>query len=155
MKKAKELKRKTSISLGPKMETLLAQYPEDKNSWILERTAECFLAMVREAMPALNSREWLCIMDSFNGTILDPVDLSAQLLPDHVQDSFDLEYLAEKWGLPVTWVDDTLRPLDYSARIAVLDVVRRFWAADHQKNHPERVLRQAGAVILPEPQPAL
>lgn len=96
------------------------------------RYAEC----CRRSLPALTRQEWLLICDALNGTWLAESSggySAAAVLEIEIADAIAINALDAKWGILGTDLPTRLHALDYAARLAVIDVVERFWAGGDER----------------------
>lgn len=86
--------------------------------------AERYAEIVARAMPTLTEAEWLSIVDTNNGTILDLVGVQGLHwnLDDYAAEQ------ASKWGVDVHALVKRIAAMPYASKVAIAEVVDRFWA---------------------------
>lgn len=128
--------RKTSIYIDPATAEIIAARAGDGTSADTSTTIRILLGwyseIVRRERPAFSDAEWNAIRDALNGTWLlaegASVAMLAGGLPLELADACRLECLAEKWGVDGAELVGRVAALGFSARVAVIDDVIRFWA---------------------------
>lgn len=114
----------------------------------LASVAVRYRALLDEACPALTRAQWCYLADALNGSVrtaehaeLDP----ARWLGDSVRDAAP-DGLPEKWDVDADALATRLDALPYAARVAVIEVVERFWRmASGEVADTGETLRAAGA----------
>ena len=101
----------------------------------LSRLYTLYNRAVREV--PLTEKEACLIVDSLNGTVLDAN--TAQSLWFSIEDSINLDGMAEKWGLDGPALVEKLKELNAFQAMAIADAAERFWEVSERVNLKEGV----------------
>ena len=114
------------IYLRPETEKELAARGENR-SHIIARDLDRFYNLCRRAIREvpLSEKEACLIVDSLNGTVLDAN--TAQSLWFSIEDSINLDGLADKWGVDGASLVEKLKELNAFQAMAIADAAERFW----------------------------
>lgn len=117
---------------APLKAALRATAGEEFPTGRINAIADRYLQIVEAARPLQFSRaEWLAIFDANNGAgsfdelVADRGALEWAALAANVADTIDL---GDKWGIDQAALVRKIDALPLAAKIAVLEVVQRFWA---------------------------
>lgn len=144
---------RTTIYLGEPLKRLLDAAGRENRSGRINTMAECYAEIVADELKRLDlSRgEWCAIADANNGgwgPFAGQGLADAQLAWANVADAD--ENLGEKWGIDHDALIVKLRAMSAAQRIAVYEVVSRFWCHPRlNKLSTTEVLQQAGAIFEP------
>ena len=114
------------IYLRPETEKELATRGENR-SHVIARDLDRFYNLCRRAIREvpLSEKEACLIVDSLNGTVLDAN--TAQSLWFSIEDSINLDGLADKWGVDGASLVEKLKELNAFQAMAIADAAERFW----------------------------
>ena len=87
-----------------------------------------YYELLEQSRPTFSEAEAHFLVDIFNGTHFDPIEMSATMLWASVEDA--PEATAEKHGIDRGDVVGRLRTLSFAEGLAVIDAVERFWNDD-------------------------
>ena len=99
----------------------------ENRSQIIARDLDRFYNLCRRAIREvpLSEKEACLIVDSLNGTVLDAN--TAQSLWFSIEDSINLDGLADKWGVDGASLVEKLKELNAFQAMAIADAAERFW----------------------------
>ena len=132
--------RKTSIYLREELEEKLKVRGKETSSLInrdLERLYSLYQRSLRQVQ--LTPAEACLIVDSQNGTLHDA--RSAPMLWGGIEDSINLDGLAEKWEIDGPALVEKLKQLNDLQCMSIIDAAERFWEECPQGNIREDVKR--------------
>lgn len=132
--------RKTSIYLREELEEKLKFRGKETSAIInrdMERLYALYLRSLRQVQ--LSPEEACLITDSLNGSLYDAN--SARMLWGGIQDSIELEGLAEKWVIDGPALVEKLKQLNEIQCMAIIDAAERYWEECPQENIREDVKR--------------
>ena len=114
------------IYLRPETEKELSARGENR-SHVIARDLDRFYNLCRRAIREvpLSEKEACLIVDSLNGTVLDAN--TAQSLWFSIEDSINLDGLADKWGVDGASLVEKLKELNAFQAMAIADAAERFW----------------------------
>lgn len=132
---------RTTIYLGPPLLAALEGFAN--RSGRLNELAERYAALIAEVTPALTKGEWCLICDILNAS-MRTADLG-RLLWAEIEDS-EPDGVGPKWGVDIKPLAAKVRAMRTGERLAILEVVDRFWAGPKDIPHRD-MLDRAGARI--------
>lgn len=125
---------KTTVYISDEREQAINERHREKPnlSGALGMFIDRYCAIVRAHTPDLTTAEWCCLFDVYcSHMFADDILAEARMLPTCVHDSIEDGTLA-KWDLEGDAFLAKLQALAPVERVAVLDMVQRFWARDWQ-----------------------
>lgn len=137
--------RRTTIYLPIEAELALGAREGDSMSARIATVALRYDLLWRAAAPALTEAEWCAICDALNGVWLTE-DTDGAPHAFLWAEIADCEGLGDKWSIDQDALAQRLRSASAPERIAVAEVVRRFW--DDPNDVPRAALERAGARLV-------
>jgi hypothetical protein len=147
--------KRQSIYIPEKIQEILATYAygdESSISGTIAAIIDRYRAITADATPELPANEWMAICDVLNGCGMllaagggrhDQAPMAWASIADSEQDG-----LGKKWNVDCRGLAEKIRMLPLAGRIAVWDVVARFWASEQLNSLPaEDLLIICGAKI--------
>lgn len=148
---------RTTIYLGEPLKRLLEAAGSENRSGRINTMAECYEEIIADELQhgvgRLSTGEWCAIVDANNpgwGVFAGNGQVDAQLAWANVADMD--EDLGKKWAIDRDALVAKMRAMRPAARIAVYEVVSRFWG------HPDLnglsttdLLQKAGAIFADAP----
>ena len=138
--------KKISIYAGDPIEWALRGY-EDNRSGRLNEVCSRYQQIMRDATPRWTEQEWCAVCDALNGYWMSGVsdEASLRLYWAEIEDADRLNGLGDKWGIDAQALAREIRELPMAGKIAVAEVVGRFWQAPQLQT--TEALQQAGAAL--------
>lgn len=142
-----------TIYAGPPLGEALAPFERDRWSARANAIAARYLYLARASCPVLRETEWTILLDALRGVDAQEVAGWAAMLPQEVRDSAEPDAEGEPPDPARLDLADRLESLRPAERVAILEVVERFWAAVRQGGGGAgtarlRLLLGAGARVL-------
>lgn len=102
-----------------------------------------YAEICRRERPELTLDEWCAVCDALNGVWSFQLgDDGAANLPALMPEIHDAPGLSEKWEVDVPRICAILNGLSFAGRIAVIDLVERFWARSEDRRAPRVIMRE-------------
>jgi len=98
----------------------------------LERLYALYARALQRVVPSFSIDELCLIVDALNGTLHDV--RSGVRFWIGVEDSIELDGLAQKWNVDALALMEKLRPLDELTCMAIVDAAERFWCGEKYRN---------------------
>lgn len=137
---------KLSIYAGEPMARVLVGHDENRSGRI-NTVCDRYLSIVAEHGPTLRLAEWCAACDALNGAWMSD-EASIRFMWAEIA---DCEGLGDKWGIDQPALTERIRELPLAAKVAMMEVVERFWGRTDLSTADALAL--AGAKIQPEPEP--
>lgn len=120
---------KRSVYVGPELRDALGVVKAGALSARLNRIGDRYAEILRRQriQQRFSDAELNLLKDSLNGTISEPAGMIRGVAIG-VQDSIELDGLAEKWGVDGPALIAKLQALDYVAEVALVEYVEAYWA---------------------------
>jgi hypothetical protein len=119
------------------------EYTADRSHVCLDR----YLEIVTRDMPSLALNEWTALADSLNSTVRDKWVIAN--LEIHVQDSIDMEGLADRWEFDGDSLCKWLSTMTFGQKVAIVEVIDRSWSNYGGKScDPAEAFEAVGAKII-------
>lgn len=149
---SKNTRAELSIYVDEPIGTLLASVrAEDcgSRSWRISNAVERYQAIVEHDMPTLTVGEWCAILDTLNGTFLEPLLIQCiwMEIADH-----EPGFLEQKWGIDRNVLIERLKVMPLGSLMAIAEVVQQFWSSGNFRTNEtyEEVLTRLGAKVSHE-----
>lgn len=101
-----------------------------------------YAEICRRERPALTLDEWCAVCDALNGVWSFQMGDGAANLPSLPLEIHDAPGLADKWEVDVPRICGILAALSFAGRIAVIDMVERFWARSADRRLPRVIMQE-------------
>lgn len=130
---------KKSIYVGHELRDAIGVVGPGELSARINRIGDRYAEILRrQKIPMrFTEAELNLLKDSFNGVIHEPAT-SIRGISTGVQDSIELDGLAEKWGVDGPALIAKLQGLDYVGEVALVEYVEAYWARVSQIDREQR-----------------
>ena len=140
------MSRKASIYVGEGLLTALSVIEDGSNrSQRINTIAERYMAIIEDSMPEFTVSERTAIVDANNGCVLSDLQ-TATATYANIWD-YPADILSEKWGIDAKRIASKIRALSLPGRLAVAEVIERYWSGAYCINNQRKALERAGANI--------
>lgn len=120
------------------------RYAIHSDSGVLDRMATRYAAVCERHRPVLSRAEAMLICDALNGTWLSDAGSVAWIAAE-IEDAIRLNGLDQKWKVDGPDLLRRAATWSYAERLAVVDLVERFWAAEGRGENGEDQLPEPPA----------
>lgn len=119
-------------------------------TYVVATAVGCCAAIVREETPALLAAEWCAVCDVLNGTWTIAEHTETDPARHLWAEMADAPEMSTKWGIDHGMLVAKLRGLTYGQRVAVVEVVGRFWRSPRLNSGASHadLITEAGAKII-------
>lgn len=140
------------IYVGEPIRTLFASVSAEdfgSRSWRISNAVERYQAIVEHDMPTLTVGQWCAILNTLNGTFLEP--LMIQHMWMEIEDH-EPGFLEQKWGIDGKVLIERLKAMPLGSLMAIAEVVQQFWSSGNFRTNEtyEEVLTRLGAKVSHE-----
>lgn len=117
------------------------------NSAGTSRAAECFpyirRAVIAEIKGTFQINELHAIIDSFNGTIIDPqYSANKQMLIAHLEDANQYEYIGKRFNIDIQDLLKKVQELTTAQAFFLQEEIYRFWNVEEAYGNPNPNLKK-------------
>ena len=117
----------TSFWTDKKTLQLIQERTQRSRSETIRDIVKRYVEVCRRHRPDLERKEWYLIVDAFNGTIIDE-QFALPNLAAQIEDAIALDDADKRHAVDGEALLRKLRNLTYAEKLAVVDIVDRFWA---------------------------
>lgn len=120
--------KKSGVYIGPELDAAIGPLAGTTVSSRINRVGDRYAEIMRRVQieKRFAEAEWNLLRDSLNGTLNEPASQIRHLWHG-IEDSIELDGLAEKWEVDGEALLAKLRDLSFVEEVAVVESVERWW----------------------------